>query len=55
MSCEEKKISKIMNVYYQRCCPVTYAMKKQNEWRKRQIKTLYVQGRPIFGRFKEHS
>ena len=53
MSHEEKKFSKIMKNYYQRRCPVSYAMKKQNEWRKRQIKTLYTQGRPIFGKFEE--
>lgn len=51
----EKNFQEIMNIYYFKPFPTTYAIKKQNEWRNKQIHILYTQGRPIFGRFEEHS
>lgn len=51
----EKNFQEIMNIYYFNPFPTTYAIKKQNEWRNKQINILYTQGRPIFGRFQEHS
>lgn len=32
---------------------IAEAMQKQEKWRRKQIKVLYYDGRPIFGRYTE--
>ena len=51
----QKNFQENMNIYYFNPFPTTHAIKKQIELRNKQIHILYTQGRPIFGRFKEHS
>jgi hypothetical protein len=42
----------IDNKYYYKITPLL-AVKKQEKWRRQQIKILYDTGRPIFGKYKE--